>query len=650
MDKASLPDEGGERRLFASRVIIMLMIVASLTAILLGRLVYVDVWRRAHYAALARRNLMRPVPVIPPRGLILDRRGIVLADNYPTYSLTVEPHRVADMARLLARIHHLIGFNQQDRRAFNRRLHAADPYGDVVVRRYLSTTEADAIATHLYALRGARLVARLHRNYPLGGLAADVVGYVAPLTAKELAHHPRRDAGYADAGQSGVEARYQRQLMGRRGVRDIEADAQGRPMKVLRENAGVPGDNLYLTISAQMQAVATEMFKGRRGAAVAMNPRTGAVLALVSSPTFNPNRFVTGISRRRYRALIDDPGAPLDNRVLDGLYPPGSSIKPFFAYAALQTPWFHPNRLVLCRGTWHIPGNDHLFHDWLPWGMGRIGLRMALEESSDVYFYKLAYRLGIWRMARYLADFGFGRPTGIDLPGESAGVVPTRRWIKAHDSPWYEGETIITGIGQGPLLVTPLQLADAMGALAHHGVRMRPHVVRAVENPLAGTVRFTHPHADRPIPHHRRGSLHLLLADLTRVVSGSLGTAHIIAHGLPYAVAGKTGTAQLWSVPRQGVYRGPRLHSDALFVAMAPVPDPRIVVAVVLEHAGFGVRSAIPTEIARALINLDLLGHVHVRNASAARIARFVRARKTHAPAAGTLTARLSRSGSLSMG
>ncbi|MDA8361759.1 MAG: penicillin-binding transpeptidase domain-containing protein, partial [Gammaproteobacteria bacterium] len=441
---------------------------------------------------------------------------------------------------------------------------------------------------------------------------------------------------------SGVEARYQRVLMGRRGLRDIEANAQGRLMKIFRESAGVPGDNLYLTVSAQMQAVATEMFKGRRGAAVALDPRTGAVLALVSSPVFNPNPFVTGIGRRRYRALVDDPRAPLDDRVLNGLYPPGSSIKPFFAYAALQTRWFHPRRLVRCRGTWHIPGNTHIFHDWLPWGMGRIGLRTALEESSDVYFYRLAYRLGIARMARYLTAFGFGRPTGIDLPGESAGIVPTPRWIKAHDSPWYEGETIITGIGQGPLLVTPLQLADALGALGHHGVRMRPYVVRAVQNPLTGQVRYTHPHADPPIPHHRPGSRRLLLADLTSVISGSLGTAHIMARNLPYAVAGKTGTAQLWSVPQQGVYKGPRLHSDALFVAMAPVPDPRIVVAVVLEHAGFGARSAIPTEIARALINLDLLGHVHVRNAPAARIARFRRARKARTPETGMLTAQRS--------
>ncbi len=640
MRKAFLPDAGGERRLFATRVVIMLAVMSSLVAILVGRLVYVEVWRHAHYAALARGNLTRPLPVIPPRGLILDRRGIVLADDFPVYSLTVEPHRVAHMATLLARIKSLIGFNRRDARAFTRRLQASDPYALVAVRRVLSAAEADTIAAHLHELPGVHLTAQLHRNYPLGGLAEDVVGYVAPLTARELARHPRRYAGYADAGQSGVEERYQRVLMGRLGFEDREVDAQGRLMKVLARNPGVRGDNLYLTVSAQMQAVAEEMFKDKRGAAVALDPRTGAVLALVSSPEFDPNPFVTGIGRRRYQALIRDPGAPLDDRVLNGLYPPGSSIKPFYAYAALQTRWFHPSRLVRCRGTWHIPGNDHLFHDWLPWGMGRIGLRRALEESSDVYFYKLAYRLGITRMARYLTDFGFGRPTGIDLPDESAGVVPTPRWIRAHDAPWYAGETVITGIGQGPLLVTPLQLADAFAALAHHGVRMRPYVVRGIQNPRTGRVHFTKPHPYPRVAHHRRASLRLLLADLTRVVSGSLGTAHIMAHRLPYRVAAKTGTAQLWSRPWQGAYKGPRFHSDALIVAAAPVPHPRIVVAVVLEHAGFGARSAIPTEIARALINLDLLGHVHVRHASASRIRYFEQAR-SRSPGEGAQAGRL---------
>lgn len=624
-----MQDSEAERRLFATRALIMIIAVSLLTVTLVGRFAYIELWRHSYYATLARDNLTRPLPIIPPRGLILDRRGIVLADNYPVFTLGIEPALVHNLPALIARLKSLIGVDRRDVRVFNRRLRRRSPYSDVTLRRNLSTTEVARIAVRLGTLRGAILHAQLERFYPLGGLAVDAVGYVGPRTAAETARQPRRDLGFTDIGQSGLEEVYQRTLMGRIGFTDVEANARGRMVKVLRRIPPRAGDNLYLTLSAQMQALAEEMLKNRRGAAVALNPRTGAVLTFVSSPNYNPNRFVQGISHKAYRALITNPARPLYNRALNGLYPPGSSIKPFYAYAALQTSWFHPHKLVLCRGTWHIPGNDHLFHDWLPWGMGRIGLQMGLEESSDVYFYKLAYRQGIARMARYLTDFGFGRPTGIDLPDESAGIVPTPHWIKAHDSPWYEGETIITGIGQGPLLVTPLQLADAMAALANHGVRMRPRLVEGIQNPVTQAVHYLGSQSYPPIPHHRPGSLRLLVHDLTTVISGPLGTAHIIAHNLPYAIAGKTGTAQLWSPPfnSAGEYHGPRLRSDALFAAMAPVPDPRIVVAVVLEHAGFGARSAIPTEIARALINLDLLGHVHVRNASPAVIARFKRER-----------------------
>lgn len=627
MLRIRLQDSEAERRLFGTRALIAVIVASLLTITLVGRLAYVEAWRHRYYAALARDNLTRPLPIIPYRGLIFDRRGIVLADNYPVFTLAIEPAIVHDLPVLIARLKALISIDGHDVRVFDRHLRRSSPYSDIILRHNLNTTEAARIAVHLSDLRGAILHAQLQRFYPLGGLAVDAVGYVGPPTAAETTQQPQRDLGFTDVGQSGLEKVYQRALMGRIGWTDVEANARGRVVKVLRRIPPRPGENLYLTLSAQMQAVAEEMLKNRRGAAVALNPRTGAVLAFVSSPTYNPNRFVRGISHKVYQALMKNPAHPLYDRALNGLYPPGSSIKPFYAYAALQTPWFHPNKRVLCGGTWHIPGSGHLFHDWLPWGMGRIGLQMALEESSDVYFYKLAYRQGITRMARYLTGFGFGRPTGIDLPGESAGVVPTPGWIKAHDSPWYEGETIITGIGQGPLLVTPLQLADAMAALANHGIRMRPHLVEGVQNPLTQVVRYLHAQSYPPIPHHRPGSLKALLHDLTTVVSGPLGTAHIIARHLPYAIAGKTGTAQLWSVPRGGTYRGPELHSDAIFTAMAPVPDPRIVVAVVLEHAGFGARSAIPTEIARALINLDLLGHVHVRNAKAAVIARFRRER-----------------------
>jgi penicillin-binding protein 2 len=358
-----------------------------------------------------------------------------------------------------------------------------------------------------------------------------------------------------------------------------------------------------------MQAIGEQMLNNRPGTVVALNPRTGAVLTFISSPIYDPNPFVEGIREKAYKALATNPDGPLDNRALNGLYPPGSTIKPFYAYAALQTRWFHPHKHITCPGYYHLPHSAHLFHCWKPLGMGRVDLKEAIEQSCDVYFYRLAFKQGINRMTRYLTDFGFGHRTGIDLPGEYRGLVPTKAWIKASGRPWYPGQTVITGIGQGPLLVTPLQLADAVAAIANHGIRMRPEVVRGIVNPVTHRVRFRKPHAYPAVPRHRKNSLKRLIRDMTQVVEGPHGTARGIAYGLPYKVAGKTGTAQLWSAAPG--FKGKHIRSDALFIAFAPVSHPRIAIAVVVEHAGFGALAAAP--IARALMNFYLLGHVHAR-------------------------------------
>jgi len=611
-----LKNDTKEIRLFESRVLVTIILGATLIIALITRLSYLEIVRHHYYAGLAQNNRISPIPIPPARGLILDRNGVVLAEDFPVFTLQVVPDRVSNMGQLLAKLKTWIAFNKEDLHDFQRRLLQHKPFQSVTLRAHLSEAEAARIAVNLTRLKGVALHARLRRYYPLGGLAVDAIGYVSRITpSEELGTQAARYFGYRHIGQLGVERSYQKELMGRIGFKDVEMNAQGRAVKILKRILPHAGHNLYLNIDAQMQAIGEQMLNNRPGSVVALNPRTGAVLTLISSPIYDPNQFVDGIREKAYKVLATDPNGPLNDRAINGLYPPGSTIKPFYAYSALQTQWFDPHKKVLCPGYYHLPHSTHLFHCWKPLGMGRVDLKNAIEESCDVYFYHLAFEQGIERMTRYLTYFGFGHRTGIDLPGEYRGLVPTNAWIKASKRPWYPGQTIITGIGQGPLLATPLQLADAVAAIANHGVRMRPQVVRGIVNPVTHNVRYIKPFGYPAIPRHRKNSLKRLIRDMTQVVEGPHGTARGIAYGLPYKVAGKTGTAQLWSVTPN--FKGKRVRADALFIAFAPVSHPRIAIAVIVEHAGFGALAAAP--IARALMNFYLLGHVHARPQNQAR-------------------------------
>ncbi|HUW98879.1 MAG TPA: penicillin-binding protein 2 [Acidiferrobacter sp.] len=610
MQRIPLKNDTREVRLFGTRVLVAVILGAGLIIALIGRLGYLEIVQHHYYAELAQNNRISPVPIPPARGLILDRNGVVLAENFPVFTLQIIPDQVPNMGRLLLKLKTWIALNKQDMHNFRVRLLQHKSFQGVTLRAHLSEAEAARIAVNLTRLKGVTLHARLRRFYPLGGLAVDAIGYVSRITpSEEVGTQAARYFGYHYIGQLGVESSYQKELMGRIGFKDVEMNAQGRAVKVLKRILPHAGHNLYLNIDAQMQAIGEQMLNNRPGSIVALDPRTGAVLTLVSSPVYDPNQFVDGIGEKAYKALAENPNGPLNDRAINGLYPPGSTIKPFYAYAALQTQWFDPQKKILCPGYWHLPHSTHLFHCWKPLGMGMVNLKDAIEESCDVYFYELAFKQGIDRMTRYLTYFGFGQPTGIDIPGEYRGLVPTRAWIKASKKPWYTGQTIITGIGQGRLLVTPVQLADAVATIANHGVRMRPEIVRGIVNPVTHAVRYIEPQGYPPVPQRRPGSLKTLIQDMTAVVEGPHGTARGIAHNLPYKIAGKTGTAQLWSVGPN--FRGKHLRADALFIAFAPVSHPRIAIAVIVEHAGFGDLAAAP--IARALMNFYLLGHVHAR-------------------------------------
>ncbi|HET9123137.1 MAG TPA: penicillin-binding protein 2, partial [Acidiferrobacteraceae bacterium] len=584
MARVSIKDTDREAHLFATRVSIASVVVLLLCGILLGRLFYLQVVHYSYYATLSRQNSISPLPIQPVRGLILDRNGIVLADNFPVFSLDIVPSHVHHLPQLLHRLGGLIALNPEDLRHFQRRLHQLHPYDRVVLRNHLTAEEASRVAVNLPRLDGVQLHARLERYYPLGGLAVAAVGYVSRITGRDLLHMDRQAyAGVQHIGRLGIEARYQKLLLGTVGFKQVEINAHGRAVRVLSRTPPQAGKNIYLNLDAKMQAIAEQGMGTLAGGLVAINPQTGAVLALVSMPTYDPNPFVDGISTRAYAALRDNPLHPLINRALSGGYAPGSTIKPYYALAGLALGKLDPYAQVSCPGWYSLPGSRHIFHCWKRGGHGLVTLHDAIEESCDVYFYKLAAKLGIDDMTRYLSYFGFGRPTGIDIAGESPGLVPTQHWRIAHHEQWYPGETVVAGIGQGQLAVTPLQLANAVSAMSMYGKRFHPNLVYAIENPVTKSMRYVHAQPARPVPVKDPSDFSHVIDGMEAVIYGPHGTARVVGLNAPYVVAGKTGTAQVIRIQNNHRYENEadmplNDRDDAIFEAFAPVGNPQIAV------------------------------------------------------------------------
>lgn len=610
MPRISLKNTDREIRIFNSRLSLAIGLVLILCTVLLVRLFDLQVVKYSYYAALSRQNSINPMPIQPVRGLILDRNGIVLADNFPVFSLDVIPSHVKNLKLLIAKLRPLIALNSRDLLDFKRRMNQLHPYDRVALRTHLTTEEAARIAVNLMHLDGVQLRARLERYYPLGGLAVAAVGYVSRITSRDEERINKTEyAGVQHIGRLGIESRYQKLLLGQVGFKQVEINAHGRAVRVLSRTPPVAGKNIYLNIDAKMQAIAEQALGSYAGGVVAINPQTGAVLTLVSMPTYDPNEFVDGISEKNYRALRDNPLHPLVNRALAGEYDPGSTIKPYYAIAGLATGKLNPNRYVLCPGWYRLPGSRHVFHCWERRGHGLVNLQSAIEQSCDVYFYKLAVKLGINTMTRYLGYFGFGHDTGIGIAGELPGLVPNEAWRKAHDQHWYPGETVVAGIGQGQLLITPVQLANAVAAISMDGKRFVPNLVYAVENPVTKAMRYIHAVPARPVP-APTADFETVTKAMEAVVYNPRGTAFGMAVHAPYKIAGKTGTAQI--IRQNTVQRAERERDlplqdrdDAVFEAFAPVGDPKIAVSVVVEHGGHG--GAIGAAITRKLMDYYLL-------------------------------------------
>lgn len=601
-----------ERHLFQTRAIVALLFTTVLLLILISRLFYLQKIQHEHYTTLSTNNRISIEPIAPTRGLIYDSNGVVLAQNTPTYSLELVQERVEDMEKTLEEIGQLIQVSEEDLTRFRRELKRRRRFEPTPLRFRLDDKEVAKIAVNQHRLPGVEINSQLTRHYPLGELTAHTLGYVGRINEKELGQlDPSNYAATTYVGKIGIEKNYEALLHGEVGYQQVETNARGRDLRVLERTPPKPGQNLYLNIDIKLQRVAQQAFGGERGALVAIEPQTGAVLSLVSVPSYDPNLFVNGIPVKTYRALSNNRDQPLFNRALRGQYPPGSTTKPFVGLAGLELKQINTADSIACKGWYTLKGDDHRYRDWKKLGHGTIGVHQAIVESCDVFFYDLSLKLGIDRISSYMAHFGFGKETGIDTGGEASGLLPSREWKRrVRKEPWFPGETLITGIGQGFNLATPLQLSSATATLSLRGKHMLPMVVNAVEQPGTQQRILLPPSLISQVPVHDEGNWRRIERAMSEVVHGVHGTARRIGLDLPYKMAGKTGTSQVFSIAQDAEYDaeeiGKRLRDHALFVAYAPVDEPQIAVALIVENGGSG--GAIAAPIAREVIDQYLLG------------------------------------------
>ncbi|HHI93433.1 MAG TPA: penicillin-binding protein 2 [Gammaproteobacteria bacterium] len=607
---STLKDHFRETRLFTNRAVIALLLAAALMILLLARLFDLQVLQHATYSVLSDKNRVHIRAVPPTRGLIYDRNGALLAENLPSYQLEITRERVADLDATIAELRQLIDISDENISRFKKRLERTQRHKPVPLRTRLSDIEVARFAVNRHRFPGVDTVAHLYRHYPFNGRGVHALGYVGRISEQELQRIDSTNyEGTEFIGKTGIEKFYEDLLHGEVGVEQLETNAQGRTLRVLDRTPPIPGLNLYLNLDIELQRIAETAFGDNNGALAAIDPSDGSVLALVSMPTFDANLFVGGIDSKTYRALQDSPDQPMFNRVLRGRYPPGSTIKPFVGLAGLEYGLIDPNVSTYCQGWYMLDGDERKYRDWKKTGHGHVDLTQAIVESCDVYFYDLALTLGIDRISRFLEPFGFNDLTGIDTSGELTGLVPSRQWKRqAKRAPWYPGETLITGIGQGFFLATPLHLAEATATLSRYGSQLRPRLVAATEDPDSREIIGLPAVPNIAVPVIDRANWDYIIRAMTRVVHSPKGTARRIGRGAKYKIAGKTGTAQVFSIKQDEKYVeediAKKLRDHALFVGFAPVENPRIAIAVIVENGGSG--GAVAAPIARKVMDYYL--------------------------------------------
>jgi len=596
------------------------VIIATLSLLLVGRLVWLQVVRYDYYTDLSQGNRVRIEPLPAPRGIIYDRQGLILAENQPAYQLELVPEQVPDLDATLQGLVRIGLLDADDVDDAKRTVRSRRPFDSVPIRLHLSESDMAAFGVNRFEFPGVDIRTRLARSYPQGETAVHALGYVGTVSAADLARIDREAyAGTSTIGKVGIEAAYEDPLRGRNGSREIMVNARGRSVEklgtlqaALQTRPGEPGTDLFLTLDLEVQRVAEQAVRDQRAAIVALDPNNGDVIALVSRPGFDPNLFARGLTRTEYAALNENPDRPLFNRALRGTYPPGSTIKPVVALAGLTHGIIEPDKPFFCIGYFSLPGSSHRFRDWRPKGHGAVDLRSAISQSCDPYFYSLSNQLGVRRLNAFLGQFGLGKPTGIDIGGEKSGILPSPEWKKTafkqrSAQVWFPGETVIFGIGQGYMTSTPLQLAHMTAILATRGKNFEPRLVRAMRNPRTQRMTELTPAPLPPLQAASAEHWDLIIDGMRAVMEG--GTATRSAAGAPYSIAGKTGTAQVFSVAQNARYNesaiAERLRDHAWFVAFAPIEAPRIAIAVLVENGRSGSGTAAP--IARTVMDAYLL-------------------------------------------
>lgn len=592
MKRFTLQNTWDEIRQYQKRVVIIAVLIALLLMALIARLVYLQVFQHHYYLTLSRQNLLSVSPIDPSRGLIYDRNGVLLVNNIPVFSLEVVPDKVKNLKQSLKDLSKLIHLSDSDLQAFQKQLSQKRKFNSVPLKIKLSEKEMAVFAVNQYKFPGFFVQAHMVRYYPFGALMEPVLGYVGRINAEEFAKvDPTNYSASNYIGKTGIEKYDETLLHGTVGIQQIETSAEGDVVRSTQNRPAIAGQNLYLSIDSRLQAVIHQEIKGVSGAVVMIDPRNGQVLAFVSTPSFDPNQFVTGISNKDYKALQNNPERPLFNRVLQGEFPSGSTIKPFYAVGSLADGLISPNTSVYCPGYFKLPNSKHIYHDWDRSGHGEVDAEKAVIESCDVFFYTLAERAGIDRMDKTLENFGFGSPTGIDTDTERSGLVPSPAWKKrVHHQPWYTGDTVVLGIGQGYFLVTPIQLATAVMRLADRGHGYVPHLLLKTESPT-GVISPEIP-KQSPIINYPKADWNLVLNAMREVVSNPHGTGYRAGHSAKYTYGGKSGTAQVFGLrgnQQDKAYLLPkRLRDNSWFIAFAPADHPTVVLALFLEHSGEG--------------------------------------------------------------
>lgn len=614
--RSELKNHRLEQYYFRLRLGIAAVAILLCFGVLAGRFFFLQISKYDYFQTLAENNRISLVPIVPNRGLILDRNGVILAHNFFVYTLEVTPSKIDNLEQTIDEIGKLVEISALDRKRFKKLRAQSHSFESVPLRTHLNEVEAARFAVNRYRFPGVEIKSRLFRHYPQGSLGSHMIGYIGRINDADLETLEQADVlsnykGSDHIGKSGIEQYYESNLHGTTGFQQVEIDADGHAVRVLSSTAPIPGDNLILSVDSKLQSIAEQAFGEFRGALVAINPSNGEVLAYVSQPSFDPNLFVDGIDTESWKALNESIDKPLINRPLRGIYPPGSTFKPFVAMAGLENGKREPPFTISDPGYFALPGSSHHYRDWKPGGHGQVGIQRAITVSCDTFFYGLALDLGIDKLTSFISHFGFGKKTGLDISGEIGGLLPTPEWKwRRWKQRWYPGETVITGIGQGYTLVTPMQLAQATAILANNGVAMRPHLVASIQANNSGV--------SRPLPISIVDKIPLRPEHIALVRRGMMdvtqpgGTAASVGAGSPYLIAAKTGTAQVVGIKQNEKYNASNVaerHRDhALFIAYAPAEDPKIAIAVIVENGGHG--GSIGGPIARKVMDYYLLGKV----------------------------------------